>query len=580
MILALTWVLLCFGPVLAAEPFTVVVEGLDGLPLENVQAALALPNGLVRDGRVEPTWARRFAHQAEARAVQALRPFGFYAAEVQTDLQEPAEGLYRLLVSVRAGEPVRIAALRLHLSGPGAQKSLLQVALADFPLAEGDPLRHDLYEEGKGHLLAEAIQLGYLDAQLTRHEVRVNRASLQAEIDLELATGPQFRFGPVDFQGAEDYPQQVLRRYLTFKPGRPFSEAELARTRVNLLDADRFQSVRVVAERPSEAGLTIPIRVELTPKPRHQLRPGIGYGTDTGPRVSLRHRNLNVLQRGHELNTDLLYAQNRESLVSHYMIPIADRLDSLLRFSAEYQRDILDAFDSRALAAEASLTRGLARNVRATVYVNLSREWFQIGEDEARATTLLMPGLRVGQRRWTFLSQGRAEKGYAWQVEIRGASKNLLSDVSLLQGLISGNTILPLAQGLQLILRAEGGVTAQDSFEDLPATIRFFAGGDQSVRGYAYKTLGPEDDQGEVVGGRYLAVASAEIDRRLGENWSLAVFYDSGNAFDDPGQFDPAQGAGLGVRRHTPIGPIKLDLARQLNNAGDYRVHVSVGFIW
>ncbi len=129
-------------------------------------------------------------------------------------------------------------------------------------------------------------------------------------------------------------------------------------------------------------------------------------------------------------------------------------------------------------------------------------------------------------------------------------------------------------------MRAEGGITIQDEFDDLPPSMRFFAGGDQSVRGYAYKSLGPKDAQGDVIGGRHLMIGSAEVEMPINDDWSLALFYDTGNAFDNVKDYELAHGAGLGIRRHTPIGPIKLDIARQLEGNRDYRLHLSVGFGW
>lgn len=548
--------------------------------LANVEAALALPYGLVRDDRVEPVWARRFARQSAEKTARALEPFGYYHASIETELVIDADDAYRLMVRIDPGEPVRVARQSIVLSGPGAEDARLRQLRDEFPLVAGNRLRHDRYEEWKADLLAQAVRLGYLRARFVRHEVRVSLADRQAEIDLELATGPRYFFGMVDFIGADQYPLRVLRRYLTFRLGEPFAEEQLARTQANFLDADRFRRVHLQVADVGEDEQTVPVQVELEPLPRYRLRPGIGYGTDTGARTSLRFQNLNVLQLGHDLRADLLYAEKREALTGTYAIPVTERLDSLLELSVAYRRDLQENFDSRSLATEASLTRGLPRHLKASIYLSLLQEWFEVGEEESQRTTLLMPGLRLGQRRWTFHAPGRPRSGYAWQAEVRGAAKQLFSDVSLLQGLVSANTIIDLPYGLLLILRAEGGGTLQDDFDAVPASMRFFAGGDQSVRGFAYKSLGPKDSQGNVIGGRHLAVFSAEIDKSIGENWSVALFFDAGNAFDSPNDYELAKGAGIGLRRHTPVGPLKFDLAKQIGAAGSYRLHLSVGFIW
>ena len=526
-------------------------------------------------------WARRFARLARDKAARALEPFGYYSAEVATELMPLDDGSYRLIVSVSPGEAVRVSQSSIVLSGPGSDQSRLKRQVASFPLSPGEPLRHDLYEEGKGQLLVAAAELGYLDARFTRHEIRLSQSTRTAEIDLSLETGPQYVFGDVSFHGADDFPETVLYRYLAFAPGDIFVESKLSQTQASLFDADKFKVARVVADRSQAEGLAIPVRIELEPRPQYQIRPGLGYGTDTGPRASLRYRDINTLHLGHEIQGDLLYAERRQALTGRYLVPLTHRLDSLMAFSVEYERGVNDAYDSSSLSSEASLTHGLPKGFKGTVFIKLIRETYEIGDEESRTSSLVMPGVRLGQRSWQFYSPGRPRDGYFWQVEVRGSSASLGSDVSLLQGLIGGSAIVRLPWEMQLIVRAEGGTTVQDEFDDLPASMRFFAGGDQSVRGYAYKSLGPENSDGDVTGGRHLVVGSIEIEKPINPDWSLAAFFDSGNAFDDFNHFKLANGAGLGLRRHTPIGPLKLDLARQVGNGDkDYRIHLGVGFGW
>ncbi|HXV19380.1 MAG TPA: BamA/TamA family outer membrane protein, partial [Desulfuromonadales bacterium] len=176
----------------------------------------------------------------------------------------------------------------------------------------------------------------------------------------------------------------------------------------------------------------------------------------------------------------------------------------------------------------------------------------------------------------------RPRRGYLYRLEVRGAHQALGSDTGLLQALGSANTLQPLPWGFAAFARVQAGATWQNEpLREIPPSLRFFAGGDQSVRGYGYQTLGPRDSNDEVVGGKNLLVGSVELERALSENWGVAVFYDAGNAFDSFSDYEIFQGAGLGVRRYTPVGPVKVDLARQLGVLDpSYRVHVSIGFAW
>ncbi|HAI23845.1 MAG TPA: outer membrane protein assembly factor, partial [Alcanivorax sp.] len=112
---------------------------------------------------------------------------------------------------------------------------------------------------------------------------------------------------------------------------------------------------------------------------------------------------------------------------------------------------------------------------------------------------------------------------------------------------------------------------------ELPASIRFFAGGDASVRGFAYESLGPLDNDGEVIGGRHLLVGSLEYDHPISEQWSLAVFTDAGNAFNNFDDYEIRHSAGFGVRWRSPLGPIRVDFARGIEEGREWRLHLSMG---
>ncbi|MCD4689804.1 MAG: BamA/TamA family outer membrane protein [Desulfuromonadaceae bacterium] len=211
--------------------------------------------------------------------------------------------------------------------------------------------------------------------------------------------------------------------------------------------------------------------------------------------------------------------------------------------------------------------------------MQLFQEKYTVGDvtDSAR---MIVPGVRYSRRRYRDLVRPR--KGHQYSLEVRGAHQWLGSDTGLLQVLAAGNLLQPLPGRLTLFTRVEGAFTAQNEpFADIPASLRFFAGGDQGVRGYAYQSLGPADDEGEVIGGKHQLVGSIELERAVGEKWGVALFYDIGNAFNDFTSMDLHQGAGLGIRRYTPVGPVHVDLARQFGVADPgVRVHFSIGFGW
>ena len=561
--------------------FKVEVTGVDGEIKENILAILSIPNGMVRDGKIEPTWAKRFARQAKSRIQRGMEPFGYYNPQTDIQLKQLEDGRFVLTAEITPGEPVTIHQQDIRISGAGHNEPRIMKLAETFPLQQGAPLHHKLYEEWKGNLLETARSLGYLNADFSVHEIHVEPSQRKADVKVELDTGPRYRFGEISFKGAETIPEKILRRYLTFKQGDIYSDSKLAKTQSNLLDSDRFRNSQVKPLTGQAEGQDVPVEISLTPQPRFQLKPGVGYGTDTGARVSLRFNDKNSFKLGHEFQSELMIAELRQTASGSYLIPLGSKTDSILGLSLQYDRENNDTFETSTLASEVSLAHRFIKNINTTLSLRLSREDYEIGSEPKQSTTLVMPGATFGQRRWQFEQPGHVRQGYAWQLKVRGSSVALGSDVSALQGIIGASAVIRLNEKFKLILRAESGSTIQNDFNDLPPSLRFFAGGDQSVRGYAYKTLGPKDDQGNIVGGRHMLISSMEVERQINNDWGVAVFYDTGNAFDSFSEYELAQGAGIGIRRHTPIGPIKLDLARQIGQSDNsFRLHLSVGFGW
>ena len=567
-------------PILAAsDPLRIEVRGIEGLPLDNVRTALEFPAGLIRTGMIDRLWLQRFAHQVPGRVRRALEPYGYYHAVVKTALEATGAGTWRLSVSVDPGPPVRLESVSVTLKGAGRKAAPLLQLIDRFPLRRGDVLRQDLYEDAKSRLKAKAQDLGYLDADYAVHRIRIHQTANRAEIELLLNTGVLYHFGEVRLSGAPQYPPGFLRRFVVSKPGGVFSYHSLGQTQLNFLNSDRFKDVRVVPDKQGARGNRVPVNVLLTPSPTRRLRPGVGYGTDTGARFSLRYQDLNMFKSGQELASDLVLAQRIQTVSTTYTIPDSQRLDSFSALQFGLQQVDVNTYTSRSVTAEASRVRTLGQGRVLTFYLRLLQERYRVGDQSSRSR-MILPGVRFSERSWD--DPVRPRQGFSYSLEVRGGDPALGSDVGLVQALASGNAIMPLPWRLSLQGRVQGATTYQKNpFAEVPVSLRFFAGGDQSVRGYAYQSLGPHDSSGAVVGGKKLLVGSLELDRAIGKNWGVAVFYDAGNAFNSLSDLVLARGAGIGVRRYTIVGPVKVDLARQLGSGKHvYRVHISVGFQW
>lgn len=564
--------LLLFLPVAAWAALTVEVrvEGIDGALYDNVMQNLTLAAEREHP-LLEPHRLQRLHQRAAEEIRLALRPFGYYRAEVTAELSE-RDGVWLARYQVAPGPPVRVRELSLQVAGEAAADPAFQAWHAAFPLHEGGVLQHALYERAKRDLLQLARDRGYFEAQLVRQALEVRLADDSARVVLHLVSGPRYDFGPVSFD-AVALNDELLRRYLTFRPGQPFEAERLFELQRALADSDYFEFIEVRAGPETAVAGRVPVEVRLRLKPPTRYTFGLGYGTDTGPRLSLGLERRRVNSAGHRFTAEATVSQIQTDVRGVYRIPLQRNPNTdFLSFSGGWEEEVLDTSHRETLTVGTGLTMQLGRWQR-TYALTLQNERYSVA-DQQDTTTLVLPSLNL--LRVEADDRLFPREGWRLGAELRGASETLGSDASLLQGILRAKAVLPLAGG-RFITRADLGASQTPDFERIPASLRFFAGGDNSIRGYAYKSLGPVNADGEVVGGRHLLVLSGEYEYYFGPIFGAALFYDAGNAFDD-GDYELKRGAGAGLRWRLPFGALRLDVATPLNEGGtDWRLHLTVG---
>jgi translocation and assembly module TamA len=562
-------------PLYAAETLKIVVTGIEGDLLKNVQESLVLPVGLVREGKVDQLWLERFAKQSDDKIRTALEPFGYYHAQVTVKVESDEEE-YRLMVKVVPGEPVILTEVNVTAFGQGSKERRLARLVASFPLKKGDRLQQQKYEEAKSALKSTARESGYLDADFTRHEIRIARGATTATIELVLETGKKYYFGTTQIHGAIDYPDSFLRRNLTYSSGEVFSETTLGETQRNFTNSERFTEVIITPEMKDAEASTVPVNIQLKAGPRRTLRPGIGYGTDTGARFTVRYRDLNMFHQGHELYSNLYIAERLQGLVTGYILPSPKDVRSSTTLQLNLQQEDTTTYSSRILALELDRNRSFGKGKLGTAYIRAQYEDYSVG-DQQSTSRLLLPGLRFSDDRYD--NRVRPSRGSRYAFDLRGTHQLLGSDTALVQLLAEGSYLLPLPWRLSLHTRLKGGATlVNDPFSEIPPSLRFFTGGDQSVRGYAYNSLGPRDASGKVVGGKQLLTSSIELERALFKDWGVSIFYDAGNSYNSFSDVRLFQGVGVGLHYYTSVGGLNLSLARSIGVENpSYHVHFTVG---
>jgi len=551
-------------------------EGIDGPPLENVRALSSLQR-MATAKELDAEMVGRLVQRAPAEAATALRPYGYYEPEVTTEFHEAGDR-WQVTVRIKPGQPVMLVGQQVEVTGPGRDEPFMREALARSPLRTGKQLSHAAYDQLKGDLLRAALGNGYLDAAFTTAELLVEPAQHAARARITLATGERYRFGPTTLEQAV-VNESLVNRYLRYREGDWYSAEALLRTQFALDDSEYFSVSEVVPGQRDRAARVVPIRITSTPNRRHLYTIAVGYGTDTGPRGTVGWEDRRVNDRGHRLRAQVRASSVEDSVGLVYAIPWKDPALEKLSFE-------LKGFTEQSADVETSggtFTAGLTqvrgrwqRVLSAKLDVTEDKVTTQSGTSSLVNTSqsrLIVPGITFARLPPDFLGINATPTGF--RIEVLASTSELGSDTNFTRIDVTDDHLFRLTDKWYVYLRGEIGASVVGDFEELPASYRFFAGGDQSVRGYGYKELSPVDEDGNKVGGRHLLTGTVELQRNLPRNLVAAVFVDAGNAFNKFG--DPlAYSAGIGLRYRLPFLSIGLDVAQSISDPRlDPRFHIN-----
>jgi len=515
---------------------------------------------------------RNILRTTNDRVRQALRPLGHYQPEVDVEIVR-TETCWNLVVTVDPGPVVRIAEVDVRVTGEGSDDPSFVAVTSDPGIAVGDPLRHDVFDGLRSRLTRIAADRGYFEAALTESRLLVDPAANEARISLHMDSGNRYRFGPVTLE-QDILNDDFVARLVPFEHGDPYTSAQLIRLQRNLRDSGYFQAVRVRPQIDDAADGEIPILAEIEPRKRTAYEARLGFSTDTGPRLGLGLDRRYANRRGHRYNAELELSDKRSGIGFNYDIPLADPLSDTLSLFTSYRTEDTGTSKSDRFQIGASRIQRHPSGWTTTQGLRYEYEDFTVGE-VSDISRLLIPSYRINRTESDDPLYPR--NGYRLDLLGQGAAEDLGSSFTFLQTRANAKFITGLGAG-RLILRGEAGVTGNASVEDLPSSLRFFAGGDTSVRGFGFQQLGPLDDEGNVIGGRHLLVGSVEYDHPIGEgNWGAAVFLDAGNAFNDFDDYELKGGGGFGIRWRSPVGPIRLDLAHAPDSKDNFRIHFTMG---
>ncbi|MEQ5834326.1 autotransporter assembly complex family protein [Marinobacter sp. NFXS9] len=517
---------------------------------------------------------RRYVSHAESQVREALRALGYYDPSVQWQVEDSGETPL-LQLTVQPGEPVMIRNREVRVEGDAASDP--DFGKGDLSaIAPGKVLNHGAYEAVRQRIRNRARKLGYFDGKFTERKLKVDPEARTADILIVFDSGPRYLFGDVTFEGDGTFEEPLLDGFVEIKPGDPYDADKIAELDNNLSNSGYFAGVIVDARHEEATDRRVPIHVRLNTRDPRSVAAGIGFSTDVGPRFRGTWTEHWINAMGHRRGAEAELSAPRQSVSAYYELPLDPPMTDAIRFTTGYQNENIEDVKSERFTFGEQWRHQLDNEWMRVLSLRLERENYTIGQQEPNSSQLLLPGISFSKL--VADSPMDPSRGYRLQLDVTGAHRQLLSDADIAHVLAVAKGLVTVGNGHRFLGRLQLGAVATNDFDDVPPSLRFFAGGDQSVRGYGYQTLSPKDSDGDTVGGRYLIVGSLEYQYPLSDQWRLATFVDRGNAIDSLN--DPlATGVGAGIRWVSPVGPIRLDLAKGLddNLGGSWRLHFSMG---
>src|ERR1700716_3196456 len=587
-------------PLAHAAGVRVEIRGVDEELRANVLAYLSFERYKKGGADLNADTIERLHNRVEREVQSALRPFGYYEPQVESSVSDLGRGDWRITINIDPGKPVLVAHIDVHVDGPGESDPLFQHILRHLPLHDGDRLNHAAYESIKTDLQRTAATYGYLDARLIRAELVVDPPNHKATTGLGLAPGQRYYWGATSTR-QEVVREPLVRRYLRYHEGEPFDLTQVLRTQFALDDSLYFSNLEVLPGDPDRTTHIVPVNIHADPSRRHRYSFGAGYATDTGPRGTLGFEDRRINTRGHSFSVEVQAAQvTRYSLRSRYNVPIGDpAVEKLTLAGTVEQRDLGDV-TTHTLSVGPSVTEvtgswqhvWLLSAMRTTSDLPLGAE-FRPG---AHTDRLLVPEVDLASVPKGY--RGEALFEHPSVAGLRGSHSSLGSNSNFIQLHLQVERVFRLGKKWHLLLRDELGASLVSRFSQLPTVFRFFAGGDNSVRGFAYNDLSPteavctQSPTGQFlrnpngscqaiaqyikVGGKDVITGTVEVIRDLPNNFGIAAFFDYGNAFNRFGGTPLEYSVGLGFRVRLPVLTLGVDIAQPISRPGaSPRLHIN-----
>jgi translocation and assembly module TamA len=527
--------------------------------------------------RISPAeWQRLYAI-APQNIKELLATEAYFSPSIQSTLTHE-NNVHLAKFSVEVGQPAIVEQVDIRFTGdittldPTLKPNINQLR-ENWLLKTGQVFRQSDWSEAKQKLLAGVVVERYPNASVTSSKAEVNPDTHTVSLQIAIDSGPEVRFGETSIEGLKGYNASVIEHLNSIKPARIYKQSELLTFQTRLQESGYFASVEVTADTQNTSQTNppnvAPIKVTVVENRRIKMEVGAGYSTNLGPRAQLTVTDLSLFNMDWRLTSNLKVDRFTQTLTNEVKLPTtkAGYRDSITANAAHASIENVNLTIAQAGVKRAWGSRKREQYVTANVLVENS------SIDNADVENLHTATLGYGITLRKTDHDINPTLGYLLNLQFTGAPITSNNNSFFLQIHLRVQGYYPISKSTQLITRAEIGLV--NGKNQAPELFKFRAGGDQSVRGYSFQSLGVTVGDA-TAGGRYLATGSVEIVQWLTSQWGAAFFVDAGNAADTLKDLEPVYGYGMGARWKSPLGPIGADIAYGAE-VDEYRLHFNIG---
>lgn len=534
---------------------------------------------------------RLYIYNARNSVTKAIQALGYYRADITIKTIESKpddknkEEPWLLNINVTLNQPTIIDASNIIISGAGKTDPTFKEVINNNVFEEDKKLNHGTYEDFKLSLSSLALKHGYFDAKFIDSRIAIHQSYHSAKIFIHFDTGEQYQFGKVNYSDV-NINDELLEQLVPFTEGEPYHIKHLREFQNQLAQTQYFNNIVITPKTNESANGKIPVNVNIDTNEKHLFDMGIGYATDTELRVSAGWETPLVNRHGHQQKTKITYSRINPVGQFNYTIPLSHPLNDIFQIELRLEDDLYGDISSKYWAARLSNIKN-NNGLISEYYLRFLEETWLRDDDEFSAKYFL-PGIT-----WSRVTRSGSpinpSKGFSQYYNVEFSHKTIGAEINLVRLHARWKYITTFNQKHRFVARAELGYLEPDSagLAKLSPSLRFFTGGDQSIRGFSYQSIGstiessqtlPDESTSDlIVGGSRLSVGSIEYQYQFSEKWRAAVFLDGGDAYRKD-KFKFKYSVGPGIHYLSPIGAIRLDLGYSLSKDNpSWRIHFNLG---